>query len=292
MNFRPARILLLLTVLLTALVAVPPASAIDHGRGTPGYCPDASGVTVVVDFQELGGDVVIRCAPGGQESGLTALQNAGIEVTGAQRWGLGFVCRLEGKPGVESEPCIDTPPATAYWSYWHAPNAGEWTYSQYGVMNRKPPPGSFDGWSFSLNKNAETNPVPRIAPTRPGQQVAPPPPPAEQDGAIPGRDGVPREAVPTTTTEAAPPPSTPAPAKPQPEPSGAATPAPAEAPGQPPTSSVGGVAPGGITWTGGEALPGAAEPEFPWGALIGGVGALTLGGAAGFVAWRRKRATS
>jgi hypothetical protein len=144
------------------------AGAVDSSKGSAGYCPNGNGVTVIIDFQELGGDSIVRCAPGDQATGLAALQNAGIEVTGVARWGLAFICRIEGKPGPDTEACIDTPPATAYWSYWYAPNGGPWKYSQRGVMNRKPPLGSFEGWSFSLHHTADTNPPPRLAPTRPG----------------------------------------------------------------------------------------------------------------------------
>lgn len=171
---RGARVLaatLLLAGVSGGAVAVDPLPdhvlAIDHSRGAPGFCPDGDGVTVVIDFQELGGDTLVRCAPGDQETGHAALVNAGIEITGTNRWGEAFICRIEGKPGPETEPCIDTPPASAYWSYWHAPNDGAWTYSQWGVMNRKPPPGSFEGWSFSLNRSADTNPPPRVDPVRP-----------------------------------------------------------------------------------------------------------------------------
>jgi hypothetical protein len=151
-----------------AVVAEPePVLAIDHSRGLPGFCPDGDGVTVVIDFQELGGDMIVRCAVGDQETGHAALKNAGIEIAGTNRWGEAFICRIEGRPGPESEPCIDTPPASAYWSYWHAPNGGAWTYSQWGVMNRKPPLGSFEGWSFSMNRTEDTNPPPRMDPLRP-----------------------------------------------------------------------------------------------------------------------------
>ncbi|NKI41983.1 hypothetical protein [Streptomyces physcomitrii] len=149
------------------LASAPEAAAVDTGKGTAGFCPNADGVTVVVDFQELGGTTIVRCAPGDQATGLAALKNAGFQIAGTNRWGEGFICRIEGKPGPESEPCIDTPPASAYWSYWHAPNGGNWTYSQWGVMNRKPPPGSFEGWSFSKDKTSTTNPPPRVAPSRP-----------------------------------------------------------------------------------------------------------------------------
>ncbi|MFF0483329.1 hypothetical protein [Streptomyces sp. NPDC004435] len=161
------------------LASAPAAYSVDQSRGTPGFCPDDDGVTVVIDFQELGGPLIIRCARGSQSTGHAALKNAGIQIAGTNRWGEAFICRIEGKPGPGSEPCIDTPPASAYWSYWHAPNGGNWTYSQWGVTNRKPPTGSFEGWSFSKNKSSTTNPPPRIAPQRP---VTAPPPPTTEPG--------------------------------------------------------------------------------------------------------------
>ncbi|WBB53660.1 hypothetical protein [Verrucosispora sp. WMMD573] len=171
------------------LIGPGPAAA----AGSAGYCPDAGGVTVVVDFKELGGGTVVRCARGDQATGLAALKNAGFQITGTLRWGEGFICRIEGKPSTSSEKCVDTPPASAYWSYWHAPNGGSWTYSDKGVLNRKPPTGSFEGWSFSLNRNADNAPRPGVAPSRP----APPPqttPPAP-----------PRTTAPRTTAPAPPP---------------------------------------------------------------------------------------
>nr|WP_256095534.1 hypothetical protein [Micromonospora carbonacea] len=144
--------------------------------GTAGYCPDASGVTVVVDFNELGGGTVVRCARGEQSTGLAALKSSGFLVTGTLRWGEGFVCRIEGKPSAAAEKCVDTPPASAYWSYWHAANGGSWTYSDKGVLNRKPPAGTFEGWSFSLNRTANDAPRPGIAPKRPSPPPPSPPP--------------------------------------------------------------------------------------------------------------------
>ncbi|MEV5707157.1 hypothetical protein [Actinoallomurus sp. NPDC052274] len=135
--------------------------------GTAGYCPGGTGVTVVVDYQALGGATEIRCAPGAQASGLAALQNAGFTVTGTQRWGLAFVCRINGKPTSATEPCVDTPPASAYWSYWHASNGGTWTYSNQGASTYVPAQGSFEGWSFSTNAGPDTNPPPRVTPVRP-----------------------------------------------------------------------------------------------------------------------------
>ncbi|QDQ15102.1 hypothetical protein [Streptomyces spectabilis] len=143
------------------------AAAVDTGRGHAGFCRNGEGVTVVVDFRELGGTTLVRCAVGSQRTGLAALKDAGIQVTGTNRWGESFICRLEGKPGADREPCLDTPPAKAYWSYWHASDGGRWTYSQYGATYRTPPKGSFEGWSFSLDRDQGEAPAPRVAPRRP-----------------------------------------------------------------------------------------------------------------------------
>ncbi|MDG4765811.1 hypothetical protein O7632_17140 [Solwaraspora sp. WMMD406] len=195
---------LLTVVLLTAGTAVAPADPAT-AVGRSGFCPDDNGVTVVVDFQELGGPTIVRCAVGDQATGHAALKNAGISITGTARWGESFVCRIEGKPTVAEEPCVDTPPANAYWSYWHASNGGAWTYSQRGVTARKPPPGSFEGWSFSKNRTASTSPSPGVAPVRPVPQPppstpAPPPPPPPP----PSRTTLPPPPNPSPTTPTTP----------------------------------------------------------------------------------------
>lgn len=182
--------------LCSLLVGVRPAAAVDQGKGTPGMCPSAVGVTVVVDFQQLGGETIVRCFPSASPgTGLDALKGAGFQIEGTQRWGEAFVCRIENRPSaVEAVPiagnpgykerCIDTPPSSGYWSYWSAGNNCAWRYSQWGVKNRSFVPGGFEGWSFSLNATASTLPTPRVAPTRPGTgggscttagEAAPPP---------------------------------------------------------------------------------------------------------------------
>ncbi|QFG27595.1 ABC transporter substrate-binding protein [Actinomadura sp. WMMB 499] len=174
-------------VLLAAPVGgvLPAASAIDHGKGRPGFCETGEGVTVVVDFQQLGGTTIVRCDPRRTRgTGLDALKGAGFQIAGVQRWGEGFICRIENRPSATEtvpikgdedyrEHCVDTPPAAGYWSYWHAGNNCAWEYSQWGVKNRDFIPGGFEGWSFSLNATADTNPRPRIAAVRPGTSGQP-----------------------------------------------------------------------------------------------------------------------
>ncbi|GAA0390256.1 hypothetical protein JMF97_23370 [Micromonospora fiedleri] len=227
-----AAVVLAVTAASTAVGAAPAQAA-----GRAGHCPDADGVTVVVDFKELGGGVVVRCAPGDQATGLAALKSAGFQITGTLRWGEGFICRIEGKPSAATEKCVDTPPASAYWSYWHAPDGGAWTYSDKGVLNRKPPAGSFEGWSFSLNRSADNAPRPAVAPNRP--------------------------APPRTTPPAPPPPRTSAPAPPPPAPT---PPAPGNPPpALPPPTADAPVAPGVGTPTGAGGTPAASVPVAPTG---------------------------
>lgn len=119
-----------------------------------GACPTPTGVTVVVDFGELGGGTEIRCAAGPQSSGIAALQNAGYSVGFVQRnsaQGL-FVCRISGKPGFDKATCADTPPANFSWSYWNAQRGGSWHYSNAGAGNRTPPAGSVEGWRFNAGR--------------------------------------------------------------------------------------------------------------------------------------------
>ena len=131
-----------------------------------GACTDNVGITVVIDFQELGGGVNVRCASGPATTGLAALDNSGISWEGTQRFP-GVVCRIAGQPGPDVEPCGNTPPGNAYWSYWIAPRGGPWCYSTTGAGNRTPPPGSIEGWSFALTQNAVDVPPPGYDPPAP-----------------------------------------------------------------------------------------------------------------------------
>lgn len=171
----------------------------DPGPGYKGVCTgdDAlTGVTIVIDFQELDGndgrpaETIVRCSPnpepGTDRTGIEALEDAGIVVDGVGQWGLGFVCRLASRPAADEplpvdgnptyrEQCAVTPPASAYWSYWHAPGTGHsWTYSNFGALNRKVVPGGFEGWSFALNAGPTSNPEPRVDPYNPAADPSAP----------------------------------------------------------------------------------------------------------------------
>lgn len=148
--------------------SAPPAHAASAYNG---YCRTSAGVTVVVDFGPLGGGVATRCSPvGSGASGIDALQAAGIPVTGTQRYGLAFVCRLYGQPtasrelpGGYHEQCVNTPPTDAHWDYFKAANGGSWSYSSTGASGTTVIPGGFEGWRFSEG----TRLAPRATPVRP-----------------------------------------------------------------------------------------------------------------------------
>ncbi|RZQ60691.1 hypothetical protein EWH70_28385 [Amycolatopsis suaedae] len=128
--------------------------------GTPGPCAGTSGVTVTVDFAAFGGTQETRCAAGSQANGVTALRNAGFTPEGTARWGLAFVCRIDSKPGPAQDPCVDTPPANAYWAYYHAnQGATTWTYSSQGASTYVPPLGSIEAWAFGNSATPTKTPA-------------------------------------------------------------------------------------------------------------------------------------
>lgn len=131
-------------VVAAVLVTADPAPQAAHAA----KCSGTSGVTVVVDFTAFGGSVSVQCALGDPATGLAALQGAGFTPTGTQRWGLAFICRINGLPTPANEPCVNTPPASAYWSYWHANSGGTWSYSTSGATSYNPAPGTVEGWAF------------------------------------------------------------------------------------------------------------------------------------------------
>lgn len=125
-------------------------AAVGLGVPTPAEastCGSAKGVSVVVDFQELGGGVQTFCDAGG--AGKTAdaqLRDAGHDLTYVQRQP-GFICRIDDEPA--DDPCVNTPPADAYWSLWWSDGkSGKWSYSSQGASSLKVPEGGYVGMSW------------------------------------------------------------------------------------------------------------------------------------------------
>ena len=68
--------------------------------------------------------------PGAATSPRRSSAGPGFSLTYVQRQP-GFVCRINGAPA--SDPCVNTPPADAYWGLWWSDGkSGSWTYSSVG----------------------------------------------------------------------------------------------------------------------------------------------------------------
>ncbi|SEF00813.1 hypothetical protein [Ruania alba] len=106
-------------------------------------CADDTGVTVVVDATELGGDIEIGCAEGDPATGREALESAGFDTSNSEA---GYLCAIGGQP----DPCVAPEDFDGvFWSYWNAEPEGEWTSYEVGADEADPAPGAIEGWRYS-----------------------------------------------------------------------------------------------------------------------------------------------
>ncbi|WP_420078579.1 hypothetical protein ACN6AT_04670 [Streptomyces sp. JL4002] len=287
-----------LTVAAFAATAAPAGAA----PQPMGQCTTSSGVVLAVDFSHWGGPVYRSCGTT-PTTGYELLNQGGWATTGTGHDGPAFICRIgysghqggRQYPTPQQDDCVLTPPASAYWSYWHAdPGQNTWQYSQLGAMLYKPKPGSVDLWIFGGTNIEGTEGKPTVTPDQlrakntkatggpapKDTRTAKPLPPNVDTGPRP--ENPPPAAPPTT-----PPPSPTAPASPVPSPS--ASESAAATPSAPPTSAAPAAAAGPAVV---EAAP-AADARHDAGSYLPAVatGALVLliGAAAVFAARRRRR---
>jgi hypothetical protein len=189
-------------------VAVLVAAAV--GLGVPGEaqaatCSGAHGVSVVVDFHELGGGVQTACDAGG--AGRTAdaqLRDVGHALTYVQRQP-GFICRIDGQPA--NDACVNTPPADAYWSLWWSDGkSGKWTYASQGASSLKVPDGGYVGmsWQGSGAKSSPGAPptTHRTQPTSSPTTHPPSPHPSTSTGPAPPSSSAPGDPGASSTPSA------------------------------------------------------------------------------------------
>ncbi len=135
----------------TAAGVAGPVSSATAGADPLTSCSTSVGVVTAVDFSPWGGNIERGCdgSVAAATTGYQALVAAGFTPAGDEEDGPAFMCRIDGDPTEAQDPCVTTPPASAYWSFWYA-DAGQntWTYSQYGATSYHPPEGSVDAWSF------------------------------------------------------------------------------------------------------------------------------------------------
>jgi hypothetical protein len=147
-------------------------------------CEPNTGVTVIVDDQALGeGKIYVGCALGAQPDGVQALEDAGFALEGTESYGLGFICRIDGEPTLAEQTCKTTPPAGAYWSYWHGRPGGRWGYNGFGADSPEShePVNAVEGWSFGSGG------PPRIEPMDGSGHSSFSLPPEQESSVIPAR---------------------------------------------------------------------------------------------------------
>lgn len=189
---------------LGALVLVTGAAAPAQAAA----CTGPTGVTVVVDFNSLGGGVQGACvAGGGGDKASDLLPAAGFPLSYASRQP-GFVCRVSGVP--QADPCVNTAPADAYWGLWWSDGEnGRWTYSSLGAGSLRVPDGGYVAFAWddvSGQRQPAYTPVVRAAPAP--TQTPQPSPPQTQQPAPPSPQ--PSTAAPATPQSPAPAPTDPA----------------------------------------------------------------------------------
>ncbi|ANW21759.1 hypothetical protein I3J09_01915 [Streptomyces clavuligerus] len=143
--------------MLTAAALIGTAAGTAAAAPQPiGRCTTSTGVVLAVDFSRWGGPILRSCGTT-PTTGHALLNQGGWRTTGTGHDGPAFICRIgysgfrDGKqyPPPREEDCVLTPPASAYWSYWHAdPGKDTWEYSKLGAMSYRPRPGSVDLWIF------------------------------------------------------------------------------------------------------------------------------------------------
>ncbi|GAA4691654.1 hypothetical protein [Nocardioides conyzicola] len=128
--------------LLAAAASVVPLSGAEAAT-----CSTGDGVSVVVDFHELGGGVQTACiADGGGKAASTLFEAGGFDLSYVQRQP-GFVCQVDAKP---SSSCVNTPPADAYWGLWWSDGtSGQWTYATRGAGSQTVPDGGYVAFSWN-----------------------------------------------------------------------------------------------------------------------------------------------
>lgn len=193
---RPAPATAALSAFLVATAAcfaflstAPPAAADPLGD-----CTGSKGAIVAVDFKPFGGKVERGCDTT-PTTGYELLHDAGFTTTGTQHDGPAFVCRIgfgtfdsgTQHPTPDRESCALTPQATAYWSYWTAsPGQDDWTYSQYGAMDRRLKDGDVDAWVYGGTDIGGTSGRPAFTPDDVRAGGATPPDPGGEPTGAPG----------------------------------------------------------------------------------------------------------
>jgi hypothetical protein len=254
-------------------------------------CTPSHGTIVAVDFGHWGGPVVRGCGVD-DASAYELLHDGGFTTTGTQHDGPGFVCRIGSGafhggiqyPTPAQDPCVNTPPASAYWTFWVAePGQNGWTYGRVGAVSYQPQPGEVEVWLFGATPTDGSSGAPPYSPASlrappvAGTTTAAPPPPAHPPAAT--RTAAPVQPPPSSASTVASTATKAAPGtRPASTPYSSTSSRPASAPTGRTTPMVVAASPAAARPAAGSATP----------ALLGATAVAVLAAAAGGLAWRRR----
>jgi prenyltransferase beta subunit len=139
--------------------------------GGVGACTTTKGALVAASFAPWSGPIVRGCGTT-LTTGRALLTAGGFAITGTQRFPA-FICRLAhplfnsstAYPTSTQDACVNTPPASAYWSFWTAAKGvNTWTYSPTGADGDKPVAGEVEAWTYGNTDIGGTSGKPTFTP--------------------------------------------------------------------------------------------------------------------------------
>jgi hypothetical protein len=128
-----------------------------------GMCLDA-GTSLVVDYGSASDKPAeVMCVKNFKGYSWDMFEAAGLTVSGTDKYPVGFVCRIEGFPSEDVEPCAETPGTkNGSWAYFLGDENNSWVYSPIGASTHKVKCGVSEGWRFLLPGESIQTP-PRIS---------------------------------------------------------------------------------------------------------------------------------
>lgn len=128
-----------------------PKPAVTMPSKTSGFC-SSEGVSLVIDYgTKDSADPIISCAVSFASNGWDLFGATSQAVSGTTEYPVGFVCRINGYPSAEQQPCTSTPTGEqGSWAYYYATSqlGNHWLFSATGASTRKPKCGDVDAWVF------------------------------------------------------------------------------------------------------------------------------------------------
>lgn len=126
-------------------------SPITTSGKTSGFC-SSEGVSLLIDFGTKSDRAAeLSCAFSFAGNGWELFSATEHKVEGTSEYPVGFVCRIDGFPSADDQPCASTPTsAEGTWAYYYASSqmGDHWLFSASGAISRKPACGDMDAWVF------------------------------------------------------------------------------------------------------------------------------------------------